>query len=84
MRDLIVSCKCSATDQAMESPSKVAVPRPISSRITSEFSVALLMMSEVSFISTMKVDWPEVRSSEAPTRQKIRSTRPMRAFSAGT
>ena len=30
-------------------------------------------------ISTMKVDWPEARSSEAPMRVKMRSTTPMRA-----
>ncbi len=84
MRALISSCRCSATDQAMDSPSKVAVPRPISSRMTSERSVALLMMSDVSFISTMNVDWPFARSSLAPTRQKILSVSPMCADSAGT
>ncbi len=35
-------------------------------------------------ISTMKVDWPRAISSEAPMRVKMRSTRPMRAESAGT
>jgi hypothetical protein len=37
---------------------EVLVPRPISSRMTSERSVALLRMLAVSVISTMKVDWP--------------------------
>ena len=39
-------------------------------------SVAWLRMRAVSLISTMKVDWPRERSSDAPTRQKMRSTRP--------
>lgn len=84
MRALMISWRCSATDQAMDRPSNVAVPLPISSRMTSERSVALLMMREVSFISTMKVDCPFARSSLAPTRQKMRSVRPMWADSAGT
>ena len=41
-------------------------------------------MAAVSAISTMNVDWPRARSSEAPTRVKMRSTRPMRARDAGT
>ncbi len=41
-------------------------------------------MSETSVISTMKVDWPPARSSEAPMRVKIRSTTPMWADRAGT
>jgi hypothetical protein len=68
----------------MESPSKVEVPRPISSRITRLRSVALFTMFAVSFISTMKVDWPRERSSLAPTRVKMRSTRPISALEAGT
>lgn len=68
----------------MERPSKVAVPRPISSRMTRDFSVAWFRIRAVSDISTMKVDWPRERSSLAPTRQKIRSTMPMVAESAGT
>lgn len=62
----------------------MAVPRPISSRMTRDFSVAWFRMRAVSLISTMKVDWPRERSSEAPTRQKMRSVRPMVAESAGT
>ena len=32
----------------------------------------------------MNVDWPEARSSKAPTRVKTRSTTPIAAWSAGT
>src|SRR5579885_3225628 len=53
---LILSWRNSATLHAIDSPSNVDVPRPISSRTTSERSVALWMMLAVSFISTMKVD----------------------------
>ena len=60
------------------------VPRPISSRMTNERSEALLMILAVSFISTMKVDWPRARSSLAPTLVKMRSTKPTSALSAGT
>ena len=35
-------------------------------------------------ISTMKVDWPPARSSEAPMRVKSLSTTPIRAERAGT
>jgi hypothetical protein len=34
-RQRLISCRCSIAAQAIESPSKVAVPRPISSRMTS-------------------------------------------------
>ena len=68
----------------MAIPSKVDVPRPISSRISSECGVAFLRISATSFISTMNVDWPEARSSDAPMRVKSRSTTPMRADFAGT
>ena len=44
--------------QASEMPSKVLVPRPISSRITRLRGVALLRMLAVSVISTMNVLWP--------------------------
>src|SRR6187200_1632962 len=53
-----MSCRNSATLHAMDRPSKVEVPRPISSRIMRLRSVALLTMLAVSFISTMKVDCP--------------------------
>ena len=65
-------------------PSKVDVPRPISSRIRRDLGVAFLRMSATSFISTMNVDCPEARSSDAPMRVKSLSTMPMRALAAGT
>ena len=68
----------------MAIPSYVLVPLPISSRMTSERGVAWFRMAAVSTISTMKVDWPVVRSSCSPARVKIRSTTPMLADSAGT
>ena len=40
-------------------------------------------MAAVSLISTMKVERPPARSSAAPTRENSRSTRPIRATSAG-
>ena len=46
--------------------------------------MALFTMFDVSFISTMNVDWPRARSSFAPTRVKMRSTSPISALSAGT
>ena len=74
---------CSQIAQASARPSQVLVPRPTSSRITSERVVALLRMLAVSTISSMKVVRPAVSSSAAPTRVKMRSTRPMVADSAG-
>gem|GEM_PF-4878819 len=68
----------------MESPSKVAVPRPISSRMTKDRGPAWLRMVAVSTISTMKVERPRARSSAAPTRLNRRSMTPITAFSAGT
>ncbi len=65
-------------------PSRVEVPRPISSRITSDRPVAWLRMRAVSVISTMKVDCPFCRKSDAPMRVKMRSTRPKAMASAGT
>ena len=41
-------------------------------------------MSATSFISTMNVDWPDARSSDAPMRVNSLSTMPMRAALAGT
>lgn len=46
-------------------PSKVDVPRPSSSRITSVRGVARRRISLVSCSSTMKVDLPRASSSEA-------------------
>ena len=68
----------------MDMPSKVLVPRPISSRISRECRVAWRRMSATSVISTMKVDCPADRSSLAPMRVKIRSTTPIRVLEAGT
>ena len=74
----------STTAQAMERPSKVLVPLPISSRIRRLFLVAFRRILATSVISTIKVLCPEARSSEAPTLVKIRSHRPILASSAGT
>ena len=60
------------------------VPRPISSNTTNDRGVAWFKIAAVSTISTMKVDWPVVRSSCSPTRVNIRSTKPMTAWVAGT
>ncbi len=68
----------------MESPSKVAVPRPISSRMTSARRPAWFRIAAVSTISTMKVERPRARSSAAPTRLKTASTTPISAARAGT
>ena len=76
--------RCSATAQAMLSPSKVAVPRPISSSTTRLRDVAVCRMWAVSCISTMKVDWPRAMLSDAPTRAKMRSTSGTFASRAGT
>ena len=46
--------------------------------------VAWWRMLAVSIISTMKVEWPRARLSDAPTRVKTRSHNPMRAVFAGT
>ena len=62
--------------QAMDKPSKVAVPRPISSRMTRARGPARLSIAAVSTISTMKVERPRARSSAAPTRLNRRSTAP--------
>ena len=60
------------------------VPRPISSKIISEFAVAFFKIWLTSFISSINVLCPEAISSDAPTRVKILSTIPMRALDAGT
>ena len=65
-------------------PSNVEVPRPISSRITKLSFVAFFRISATSVISTMKVDCPAARSSDAPTRVKMASTTPICAAAAGT
>ena len=65
-------------------PSKVEVPLPISSSIKRLFDVADLTILATSLISTIKVDCPEARSSDAPTLVKILSTTPTVALEAGT
>src|SRR5580698_522371 len=45
VRQRLLSCRCSMVAQAMERPSKVEVPRPISSRITSAPSPAWLRIA---------------------------------------
>jgi hypothetical protein len=70
--------------KASATPSKVEVPRPISSISTRLFSVAPCRMAAASVISTMKVERPEARSSEAPMRVKIASSGPSTQRLAGT
>ena len=70
--------------QAIDMPSYVLVPRPISSRRTSERSDRLWRIVAVSSISTMNVDSPLEILSDAPTRVKILSIMPISADSAGT
>ena len=74
----------SLTDQAIDNPSKVDVPRPISSSNTNEFLVAWFNIEAVSAISTMNVDCPVDWSSTAPTLVKILSTTFIIALLAGT
>ena len=81
---LRLSAQYSSTARAIAIPSKVEVPRPISSRIRSDAAVACLRIEAISLISTMKVDWPEARSSDAPMRVKTLSTMPIVALFAGT
>ncbi len=65
-------------------PSKVEVPRPISSISTSECSVAAWRIAAASVISSMKVDCALARSSAAPMRVWIASIGPSRQAAAGT
>ena len=46
--------------------------------------MAFLRILATSVISTIKVLCPDARSSDAPTRVKMRSTRPILALDAGT
>ena len=75
---------CRAIAQASDKPSKVLVPRPISSIRIRLRAVALCRMFAASVISTMKVERPPARSSAAPMRVKMRSSGPITARSAGT
>ena len=69
---------------AMDTPSKVDVPRPTSSKTTSDREVAPARIAAVSRISTMNVESPRARLSAAPTRAKMRSHTPTWARAAGT
>src|SRR5205814_9243919 len=69
---------------AIATPSYVDVPRPSSSRSTRLRAVAPCRIALVSLISTMNVDWPRARLSDAPTRVNSRSTTPTMARRAGT
>ena len=69
--------------EAKAKPSKVLVPRPISSINTKLLDVALCKIVAVSIISTIKVECPADKSSFAPMRVKIRSNWPMVADCAG-
>ena len=73
-----------AQAQASDRPSYVLVPRPISSISTRLRSVAEFRITAASVISTMKVERPPARSSEAPMRVKMRSNGPITARVAGT
>jgi len=75
---------CSTTAHAILRPSNVLVPRPISSRIIRLLDVALRRILATSVISTINVDCPEARSSDAPTLVNILSTIHILAESAGT
>ena len=74
----------SVTDQAIDSPSKVEVPLPISSKRIKDLPVALFSMWATSIISIMNVERPRLISSDAPTLVKILSTSPTWALLAGT
>ncbi|MCY1369811.1 hypothetical protein D9M69_568670 [compost metagenome] len=84
MKALLRSCSCAAMPAASARPSKVLVPRPISSISTSDCAVALCKICAASVISTMKVDCALARSSAAPMRVWIASIGPSRQAVAGT
>ena len=81
---MFFSCKYSSVDQAIDKPSDVEVPLPISSKITKDFSVAWFRIVAVSNISIINVEWPCDKSSEAPILEKTLSTIPIFASFAGT
>ena len=70
---IILFARYSLTDHAIDSPSKVDVPLPISSSKTRELDVAWFSIDAVSDISTMNVDCPDDWSSTAPILVNIRS-----------
>ena len=79
-----LSAAYSSTARAMLMPSKVEVPLPISSKIIRLLEVALLSIDATSLISTINVDCPAERSSDAPIRVNTLSTIPSSALAAGT
>ena len=84
VRQRIAECSASSTAQAIASPSRVAVPRPISSTTTSERGPAWCRIAAVSVISTMKVRAParQVVGRADPAEQPIHHADV--ALSAGT
>lgn len=79
-----LSAAYSSTARAILMPSKVEVPLPISSKIIRLLEVALLSIDATSLISTINVDCPAERSSDAPIRVNTLSTIPSSALAAGT
>ena len=79
-----MSVTASSTALAIESPSNVDVPLPISSRMSRLRIVAFCKMVATSTISTMNVLCPYATSSDAPMRVKIRSVIAILADAAGT
>jgi hypothetical protein len=65
--------RCASVAVAMAQPSTVAVPRPSSSKMTSERGVAARKMAEASLISSKNVLLPVASESEAPMRVKMPS-----------
>ena len=62
----------------------MAVPRPTSSSSTRLRGVAVFRIAAASVISTMKVERPRARLSDAPMRVKMRSKIGSLARPAGT
>ena len=65
-------------------PSNVAVPRPNSSNKIKLFLVACVIALLASNISTINVDSPPTKSSDAPIRVNMASNTGNIAFLAGT
>jgi len=74
----------SITDQAILNPSYVDVPLPTSSNKTKLLEVAFFKIFDTSHISTMKVDLPPAKSSDAPILVNILSEIEILALFAGT
>mmetsp|Transcript_74668 Transcript_74668/g.218775 ORF Transcript_74668/g.218775 Transcript_74668/m.218775 type:complete len:234 (+) Transcript_74668:426-1127(+) len=84
LKQRVSSARCRAIAHAMPNPSEVDVPRPSSSTMTRERSVAVFRMHEASNISAMKVEIPRSCMSEAPTRHMIASNTGSVALLQGT